>query len=147
MTTSPLPPSVLAPCLEERPIPQVQMYWAKTAGLYPDMTDIKVDLGKFNPSEGDVLYDEAQHALMKHVFETRGDEQAMRDAAEIIGADGNVQAMHDCFYTFLHAMGMAYQKSGWAGGTAASIAIGTTRFNLTRAWDGVHGFYLFSSEA
>jgi len=118
---------------------QVEQYWIKCAGLYPSYEDMDEALAKHDPVAY-AEYGEPAHALMKHVFETKGDEDAMKQAAEIIGERGNVQAMIGVYYAFLHGMGMAYGTSGWNAGSAASVAIGDMRFKLARVWDGTQGF-------
>jgi hypothetical protein len=121
---------------------QLEMFWIKTNGLYPSYDDADDSIGKHDPHSS-AEYGVAQHDLMKHIFESSCDEQAMKEAAAIVGANGNVHAMHGCFYSFMHAAGMAYQKSGMEG-RAASIALGRIRFKLTESWDGVNGFSLYN---
>ena len=121
-----------------------QSFWTKTSGLYPSYEDIDTSLSQHDWNAA-AEYGEAQHELMKHIFESKCDAQAMKDAADIIGSGGNTQAMHGCFYAFMHAAGMAYQKSGMAG-APASIALGCIRFKLTQGWDNVNGFSLHNMQ-
>lgn len=119
----------------------MNLYWCKTAGLYPCYEDIEHSLGQHNMMAY-AEYGEAHHALMKDIFESRGgDLEKMVTAARIIGANHNVQAMIGVFHGFVHAMGMAYQSSGWAnGGRAASVAIAEMSVELANAWEGINGF-------
>jgi len=122
------------------PMPkQLSLFWIKTAGLYPSGEEMDESLAKHNAHAAS-HYGEAAHALMQDLFESRLDEAKMKTAAEITGACDNVDAMIGVYYGFLHGLGMAYQKSGWADGRAAAIAIGTIRFDLAHAWDGINGF-------
>lgn len=119
----------------------LEAYWVKTAGLYPQYDDLDESCTQFDPS-ATAEYGEAQHELMKHVFDARADETAMKTAAEIIGTRGNVHAMHGCVHVFTHALGMAYQKSGMDG-RDASVALAAIRSKMADVWDGVNGFSMY----
>lgn len=122
-----------------RPL-QVDTYWTKCKGLYPSYDEMDEQLGQHNMMAY-AEYSDFAHELMLKVFQTEGeDADAIKQAANVIGEKGGAQAMIGVFYGFLHGMGMAYGKSGWNGGRAASIAIGDMRLKLSMAWDGVHGF-------
>jgi len=128
-----------APEARRRPS-QSDAYWAKCAGLYPSYEDMDQQLAQHN-MVAYAEYSEFAHKLMIQVFESQGeDDIAIKNAADVIGSKGGAQAMIGVFYGFLHGMGMAYARSGWDGGRAASIAMGEMRLTLSMAWDGVHGF-------
>ena len=132
--------------VEDPDLPHLKAYWTKTAGLYPSYEDMDYFLFRHDWGAG-AEYGLKQHTLMKQVFESRCSEQDMLAAAEMIGANGNVQAMYGCFMAFSHGMGIAYKKSGWENGTSASKAIAAVRKTIAKTWDGVNGFYMSWSEA
>lgn len=120
----------------------VEMYWVKTAGLYPTYTHMDFSLANTYNSSIAAEYGEAQHALMKDLFDSKCDAEKMHAVAEIIGEHRNVNAMVSVFYGFLHGMGVAYSTSGWTAGHQASIAIEEVRCKLALAWDGINGFQM-----
>jgi hypothetical protein len=119
---------------------QSDAYWIKCAGLYPSYEDMDQQLAQHNMMAYNE-YSDFAHKFMIQVFESKGeDDIAIKNAADVIGSKGGPQAMIGVFYGFLHGMGMAYAKSGWDGGRAASTAMDEMRLTLSMAWDGVHGF-------
>ena len=76
------------------------MYWIKTAGLYPSYEEMDDSLAQTHNWNVSAELGEAQHALMKDIFESRCDTEKMTTAAEIIGARDNVQAMVAMVYAF-----------------------------------------------
>jgi hypothetical protein len=126
--------------IKSAPDTQSQMYWIKTAGLYPSYEEMDDSLAQTHNWNVSAELGEAQHALMQDIFESRCDVEKMTTAAEIIGARGNVQAMTAMVCAFQHGMGVAYRKSGWNGGAQASRAIAAARKKLVQAWHGINGF-------